>query len=353
MKKLWIVLIVSLMLTGCSMKSIANDITYDKFEDKSELKEFSMKAYIETIDPVISSKDYIRLDSIFLEEDSNEVVVITDQVVNNILNIYQSYEENRSTYAVINFLDLHIKRLSSLDIDILIYKLIYKVETDYIELKNLVTEAQFLYITKDYVNRLTNTYLDNYEVTQEALALYPEIEDYIEKLYLIISGGYQIRKFEDRYYIFPDYASFLVRYDDYYSEATKDITDILVSKSRNIVKTEDMILMDIEEIAYQINQIEDYLKKYPDSVYYDMLRETYRDYFITMITNEDNIEILTSRVTLYKYDTLSDFRKIRDRYSYTQMSRLLDQMVTAIDENAGQYNEAIIEDIITKINTSY
>lgn len=353
MKKLWIIFIISLVLTGCSVKSIANDITNDKFEDESELKGFNKEAYIETIDPVISSKDYIRLDSIFLEEDSNEVIVITDQVANNILNVYQLYEENHSTYDTINFLDLHIKKLSSLDIDILIYKLIKKVETDYIELKNLVVEPEFLYITKDYTNRLTSTYLDNYEVTQEALTLYPDLEDYIEKLHMIITGGYQIRKFENRYYIFPDYASFLVRYDDYYSEATKDIADILVSKSRNIVKTEDIILMDIEEIAYQVNQIEDYLKKYPDSVYYDMLRETYRDYFITMVTNEDNTEILTSRVTLYKYDVLSDFRKIRDRYSYTQLSRLLDQMVTAIDENAGQYNKAIIEDLITKINTSY
>jgi len=353
MKKLWILLMISLVLTGCSMKSVANDITNDKFEDETELKAFDKEAYIKTIDPVISSKDYIRLDSIFLEEDSNEVIVITDQVVNNILNVYLLYEENRSTYDAINFLDLHIKRISSLDIDILVYKLINKVESDYIDLKSIVNQPEFLFITKDYSNRLTSTYLDNYELTPDTLELYPDLEDYIEKLHMIISGGYQIRKFDNRYYIFPDYASFLVRYDDYYSEATKDIADILVSKSRNIVKTDDMILMDIEEIAYQVNQIEVYLKKYSDSVYYDMLRETYIDYFITMVTNEDNTEMLTSRVRKYKYDTLSDFRKIRDRYSYTQMSRLLDQMVTAIDGNGGQYDEAIIEEIISKINSSY
>lgn len=352
MKRLWLLLFM-LILPGCSLNSVADDITQDKFQNKTELNAFDIEAYVKIIEPIVTDKDYIRLDSIFLEEDSNEIVVMTDQTLNNILNIYQTFEEDRTTYDVINFLDLHIQKLSTLDIDILMHKIISKVEEDYLDLKNIVSEPEFLFITKDYTNRLTSTFLDNYVVTPDALEVYPNLKTYKAKLHLIISGGYQIRKFNDKYYIFPDYASILVRYDDYYSEPTKDIADILVSRSRNIVKTEDMILMDIEEIAYQINQIEVYLKKYPDSIYYDMLRETYRDYFITMVTNEDNVEVLTSRVTKFKYDTLLDFRKIKDRYSYTQMSRLLDQLVTAIDENAGQYDQAIIEEIIAKINTSY
>lgn len=353
MKKIWGLLILLLLLPGCSLESVASDITEDKFQDKTELKTFDIIGYITTIEPIITDKDYIRLDSIFLEKDSNEVVIITDQVVNNILNIYQIFDENRSTYDMINFFDLHIQKLSVLDIDILLHKLIVKVESDYLQLKMLVYEPEFLFVTKEYNNRITSTFLDNYSISPESLEIHPNLVSYIEKLHTIITGGYQIRKFEDKYYIFPDYASILVRYDDYYSESTMEIADILVSKSRNIVKTDDIILMDVEEIAYQVNQMEEYLKKYPDSIYYTMLRDIYRDYFITMVTNGDNVEKITHRLSQYKYDILVDFGKIRDRYSYTQMSRLLDQMVTAIDENGGQYDATIIDEIITKINISY
>ncbi len=352
MKKL-VVLLMLVFLTGCGTNSLSQDVASDKFDEITELKQFNIETYIESIDSIISSDGYIRLDSIFLEEETQETVVLTDQVIENILDVYNEYENNHSTYEIINFFDLHVKKLSPLDIDIIIHKIVNKVESDYLIYLQLINQPEFKYITKDYNNRLTTTYLDNYLITTEALYLYPNIEFYIINLNRIINGGYQIRKFGSEYYIFPDYASFLVRYDDYYSEQTNDVVDVLVSNSRNVVSTDDAILMDNEEIAYQIDQIEDYLKKYPNSVYYDMLKLMYQDYFRTLITNPSNIEVLTSRVTKYQYNVVTDFRKIVDRYSNTQLSRLLNQLVESIDENAAQYDQTFIDELIIKIMASY
>jgi hypothetical protein len=338
---------------SCSQQTLTTEITSDKFDNQTEVVQFDSVEYIDIIDPIISSSDYIRLDSIFLDEDNQETVIITDQIIENILNVYNLYEVDHNTYEIINFFDLHIKKLSSLDIDILVNKIVSKIETDYNTLKNVVVEPEFLYITQDYNNRLTTTYLDNYQINEEAISLYPEIELYIKRLRTIVNGGYQIRKFGDKYYIFPDYASILVRYDDYYGEETNDLVSILVSNSRNIVKAGDTILMDNEGIAYQINQIEVFLKKYPNSVYHELLKGMYQEYFITLLTNPSNTEELTSRVIKYHYYVITDFKEIVDRYSGTQMSRLLNQLVEYTDENATQYDQEIIDEIIEKIKTSY
>ncbi|MCH4890768.1 hypothetical protein EZV73_24530 [Acidaminobacter sp. JC074] len=351
MKKVF-VLLMCIVLAGCSSQSLSEVIPSEKFAEKTEINQFDTEKYIEKVHPIVSSDDYIRLDSIFLDEDNQETVVITDQVVENILNAFNEYGKDHNSYELINFFDLHIKHLSSLDIDIMIYKIVEKVESDYLLIRPIVDQPEFEYITRGYNNRLTTTYLDNIELTPELLALYPNVEDFISTLGDIVNGGYQIRKFEDHYYIFPDYASVLVRYDDYYSEETYEATNILVSNSRNIVQAGEIILIDNDGIAYQINQIEGFLKKYPNSVYYDMLRGIYQEYFITLINNPDNTEVLSSRLR-YNPNVIKDFKAIIDRYSNTQLSRLLNQLVEAIEGNGTYHDQVFVDEIIAKIMSSY
>ena len=351
MKKVF-VLLMCIVLTGCSTQNLSEEIPSTKFSEKTVIDQFDTKEYIEKIDPIVSSDSYIRLDSIFLDEDNQVTVVVTDLVVENILNTFNEYAKEHTTYEVINFFDLHIKSLSTLDIDIMIHKIVDKIESDYALLLPIVDQPEFKHITKDYNNRLTTTYLNNIDLSPEVLAIYPEIEIFISELNEIINGGYQIRKFDDKYYIFPDYASVLVRYDDYYSEETYDVTSILVSNSRNIVKAGEQILMDNDGIAYQINQIEGFLKKYPSSVYYDMLRGIYQEYFVTLIKNPDNTEMLSSRLR-YNPNVINDFREIVDRYSNTQLSRLLNQLVEDIDANGTYYSDEFVDEVISKIMSSY
>lgn len=351
MKKVLLLLCVCL-LTGCSSVSLEDGIPKEKFSEQTEMKQFDTAAYIESIDHIISSVDYIRIDSVFQDEDSQETVVITDQVVENVLNIYNQYVENKTTYEAINFFDLHVKNLSVSDIDILIKKIIDKVEEDYDDLNSIMADPQFKYITKDQSGRITTISLDNYEITPEALALYPDLEVYIERLNKIIKGGYQIRKISDQFYIYPDYASFLVRYDDYYSNETYTMTEFLVNSSRTPTWAGDNILITNDDMAYLISEIESRLKEYPSSSYFDMLRSRYRDYFITMITNPNNIEP-SSRAYVYKTEVVRDFEDIIGRYSGTQMSRLLNQLLEAILEDSYAYNQEIIEELIMKIEASY
>lgn len=352
MKRISIILL-ALLLAGCSNAPLTENITPDKFIEEEPLEKFDTAAYLATIDPVISSLDYIRLDSILYDEEEQERIIITDLVVENVLTLYNEYEEDHSTYDVINFFDLHVKHMSDMDIDIIIYKIVKKVEMDYEAYQSIVIEPEFIYLTRDYTNRITTTYLDNYLVTDEALLLYPHLEDYILELKEIVNGGYQIRKFGDFYYIFPDYASFLVRYDEYYTDATNDVVDVLVSNSRNIVSSENNIILDNDEIAYQIAQVEDYLRKYPDSLYHDMMRDTYQSYFITILNNQDNVEVLTYRGTKYKTEVVDDFRKIIDRYSNTQMSRILNLLVENIDANDAAYDQEFLDELIIKLKASY
>jgi len=347
------ILLLGLLLVGCNNTPLTENVTPDKFIEADTIEMFDTSSYLKSIDPLISSLDYLRLDSIFLDEEEQETVIITNQVMENILVLYNEYAEEHSTYDVINFFDLHVKKMSDMDIDILVHKIVEKVELDYQSYQGIVIEPEFIYITKDYTNRITTTYLDNYVISDEALVLYPHLEDYLQGLKEIVNGGYQIRKFGDFYYIFPDYASFLVRYDEYYTDETNDIVDVLVSNSRNIVSPENNILLDNDEIAYQIAQVEDYLKKYPNSLYYDMLRETYQSYFITILNNQENVEVLTSRGTKYRTVVVNDFKKIIDRYSNTQMSRLLNLLVENIEENDAQYDQEFLEELIIKVKASY
>lgn len=353
MKYKLIVLSFLILLTGCSSDTLATGINNENFQEEVPLSSFNEQTYIESIEPIITAIDYIRLDSIFLDETNQEPVIITDRVKENILNVFNLFEPNHDTYALINFLDLHIKKLSPLEIDIILFKIINRIESDYEQLIPLVEDEQFLYLTLDYTTRITNTFIDNFEVSEAALNTYPDMYEYLDKIYNIINGGYQIRKFNNDYYIFPDYASVLVRYDEYFSTETADAVDILVRESRNVVSAGGILQVDNDGIAYKIDQIESFLKKYPNSVYYTQLRSMYVNYFITLVTNPDNIEVLSSRVTRYKHEVLNDFNEILRRYENTQMSKIILTLVDAIQANNDIYDETIINETIEKINSSY
>lgn len=351
MKKTWII-ILALLLTSCSTEPMAVNIGQEKFSDQTELEMFDIASYIKKIDPIVNDLNYIRLDSIFLS-DEQEPFIISNRVKENILNIFNSFEKDHDTYALINFLDLHLKSLSQLEIDIMVYKIVEHIEADYFDLKDIVNEAQFLHLTRDYQTRITDTFLDNYIANRNTLDLYPDMYHYMDNLKRLINGGYQIRKFNATYSIFPDYTSVLVRYDEYYSDETAHAVDILVRESRNVVKANDVILIDNEAIAYKIDLIEQFLKQYPSSVYYDLFKNMFQDYFITLISNPNNLEVLTDSLTRYKILVMKDLKDIISRYESTTMGKILEDFVENIENNGGIYNDVFIDETIERINSSY
>lgn len=352
MKKIMIISVMMLVLVGCGSQKLQSSISEDKFNITTEIPSFDVDVYINLITPILDDLNYIRLDSVFLDGAQTKVI-ITNAIVENIISIYNEYEENRSTFELINFLDLHIKKISKLDVDILLFKIISRIEADY-ELHNgIVSDEQFNYLMVDYISRITDTFIDNYDINEEVLVDYPDMASFLDALKKVVNGGYQIRRFEDEYYMFPDYASILVRYKDYYSDETKDAIDVLVRESRNIVLINGVIQMDNEAIAYKVDEIEAVMKKYPNSVYYPMLLETYLEYFTTIVNNPNNIEEVAVETFHYKEETIDDLHKIINRYSDSQMARLLTEFTKILEENEKVYDEVVIVDMINKINSSY
>lgn len=353
MKKAYLLLVIVLVLTGCSTRSIDTEIPDEKFDFETEIQPFDVQVYIDQINPVISSLDYIRLDSVFSDNDTQKRVVITNRVVENILQIFNTYSQTHDSYDLINFLDLHIKKIDPIDVDILVFKLISKVEKDYEKHKEIVEEEQFNYLIVDYISRITDTFIDSYDVNAEVLNDYPNMYRYLDRLSRIVNGGYQIRRYEDRYYLFPDYASFLLRYKEYYSEETMSAVEILVRESRNLVWIGDRIQVDNEAIAYKTNEIENFMKHYPNSVYYKMMRDYYVNYLETIVSNPSNIKEVASDTYHYTEETVEDFKIIIERYASSQMARLLETFVATVEEDEMVYDQEKIAELITEIRENY
>lgn len=351
MKKL-LILLTCIIFTGCSTV-MSNKITDDKFEEQLPNNEFDKYKYILSIEDELSEPEYIRIDSIFLEGKNTNEHLINEDVIESILSIYSSYCKNHSTYELVNFLDMHVKKLPQLDLDILLLKIVERIELDYSSYKNVIYDERFGYITQVYTNRITDTFLENYELTIEVKERFDDIEVFIDELRLVINGGYQIRKFNNSYQILPDYASILVRYEDYYSEEANLFVDILVRESRTIVEAGGILQVDNEEIAYKINQLETFMKSYPNSMYYNIVRDIYFDYFEKIVTNVDNTDFITSVNKKYKTSALLDFIEIINRYGNTEMARILNMFVNSIDSNNGFYNAELVDEIKEIILVSY
>lgn len=351
MKKISLLLMV-ILLTGCGANAINQSIPDEKYDFTETVEAFNIDVYINQIDPIISDMEYIRMDSVFSDGDNQNNVIITDRTIENILQIYLQYEMTHDTYDLINFFDLHVKKLSTVDVDIIIYKIIEKIEADYETHKEVVMEDQFNDMIVDYITRITDTFLESYDVTPEILNQYPDMYRYIDKLKRIVNGGYQIRRYEDVYYMFTDYASFLLRYKDYYSEETMDAIDILVRESRNLVWINDDLQVDNEGIAFRTDQIESFMKNNPNSKYYPMMRNYYVDYLTVIVSNPDNIQEEEDGF-VYSEDKIREFETIIERYSSSQMARVLSDLIEIIEANEMKYDEEKIAEIINKIGATY
>lgn len=352
MKKIFIVVML-LSLVGCSSLELDTNITDDKFVVDSNVPIFDIEAYIETIDPVITDEGYIRLDSVFLDDTMTSGIILTDTVMENLLQIYQEYERNHDTYALINFLDLHIKKATPVDIDILMFKIITRIEEDYYDYSGIVREDQFNYLIVDYISRVTDSFIESYIINGQVLDDYPDMDDYLLDLKRIVNGGYQIRRYNDAYYMFTDYASILTRYKDYYSDETKAAVDILVRESRNIVSINGNLQVDNEAIAYKVSEIENFMKYYNESVYYDMMRTYFYYYMSDIVTNPSNLETNDDVNFTYNSEAIDELNLIIDRYSDTQMSRILEELLFAVENNQGIYIQETVDPILERIDLSY
>ncbi len=340
MKKI-ILILLCLFLVSCNVSNVKTDIPNTNFSSKKEMNEFSNIEYLENILDSIESEKYQR--TRFDEEDSKKT--IDSYAIENIYNIFNLIDP-KDTYTQINFFDYHLNHLELLAIDIILFEIISNIENNYSELVDIVNRPEFLYITRNSSNRLTNSYLLNYTVTEEDILKFPNINEYLNDIYKIINGGYQIRMIEDKYYIFIDYASILVRYDKFYSKETKKATEALVSISRDIVKINNKIIMDNEGIAFYISKLENFLEIYPNSRYHGMFKKMYVEYFKEILTNPNNLE---KNKKYYKKSTVVAFDKLANRYSNTIFSSIINEFSENIKLNEYQYDQKIIDELLIEI----
>lgn len=352
MKKIILVLML-FFLTACSTDRINQSIPENKYDFSEQVEPYNIDVYIDQIDPVISNLNYIRMDSVFNDDENQMKVIITDRTIENILQIFLEYEKNHDTYDLINFFDLHVKKLSTVDVDIIIYKIINKIEVDFENRQAIILEPEFNDMIVDYITRITDTFLNSFEVSSDLLNEYPNIYQFIEKLKRTVNGGYQIRRYEDEYYMFIDYSSFLLRYKDYYSEETLAAVDILVRESRNLVWINNILQVDNEAMAYRTDQIESFMKNYPNSQYYQMMRNYYVDYLTAIVSNPSNISQNNVNELFYSTEKINEFNKIIERYSGSQMARILSDLIVTIESNELKYDEEKIAEIINKIGVTY
>lgn len=342
-KQIILLILIILLFTGCDTNMV-NSITNEKFDDELDTEKFDVTEYILSIEDKLSSINYIRMDSIQSDSDNENIHI---DVSDRILIIFDEYK-NHSTYELINFLDMHIKEMSKLEIDILLQKIITRIEDDIEKQKDLINNRKFPILTEGISNRITNLFIKNYVITDEIKNNYPKFEEYILELKFIVNGGYQIRKFNDKYEVYPDYSSILVRYDDYYSVESMKCVDIFVRESRSIVKIGGVIQADNEAIAYKVNLIEEFLNSYPNSMYYDLVKKLYIKHLSIIITNKANVES-----NKYTQSLKIDLNKIINRYENTEMARILNNFSDSFQKYNGIYNLEEVNNAIIDIKESY
>lgn len=353
MKKYLLLLVMMVSLWGCRTSELPEDISDDHFDNKKIEAGFDADAYLDALEGILISSNYENRD---LEAQGHKISqdpLMTTAVVENMISLYNTFEVDHDTYTILNFFDHHILFMGSLDREILLNKSIVAVEERIGDYQNLIEDVRFEVLGADYISRVTDVFLDNINVSNEILLEYPDMLIYIENLKKAIKGGYQIRRIDNEYYILTDYASAFVRYRDYVSEESVRVIDILASESRNPVFIEGYYQRENETAAYKANEIESFLKDYPDSMYYDMLRSYYIQYLRAIVSNPRNIETIGGNQEHYKDSVVSDFNKIIDRYSNSNLARILTELLVWLEDESFNYDPIVIETIYEMIETTY
>lgn len=340
-------------LIACQSAPLPEDIPEDHFDAKEVESKFDSQAYLDSVEGILTSITYNKKDLTLEGHEISQDPLITRGVIENMISLYATFEQKHDTYSLINFFDHHMIHMGNLDREILLNKMIEDIEEHNSEYQNLLDDPRFKVLGVDYISRVTDIFLDNFVITEDILLLYPDMTSYIEGLKKTINGGYQIRKIDNKYYLLTDYASALVRYRDYVSDESLKVIDILASESRNPVFVEGYYQRENETAAYKANEIEAFLKTYPNSVYFKMMRSYYIQYLNAIVSNPRNIEMTGFEQKIYKDSVVTDFNRIIDRYSNSNLAKVLIELLVRIEEASFSYDPVIIDEIYQLIDTVY
>jgi len=328
-------------------------ITDSHFNQTPVQDTFDEHAYLESIQGRLTSIDYQKNDLTSIMKDENDQQMMPRSVSEHIITLYNDFNLNNDSYAVLNFFDYHFPYMDPLDREILLYKTVVTLGENLEDYQWIIEDEKFELLGVEYISRITNLFLDTYLVSEEMLKNHPDMPDYIEVLKKTINGGYQIRKVDNKYYVLTDYTAAFSEYKPYLSEESATLIDILIRESRNPLFVEGYYQRENETAAYKANEIEVFIDEYPKSVYKDMLEEYYKQYLRSIVSNPRNIERVGFDQDQYRENVIVDFNKIIDRYAGSRLENILSDFLGQIEAGSFEYNPEIIEKVFYEIEIIY
>ena len=353
MKKIICALIIMTFLYGCESSSLPQNIPESRFDDDYFVEDFDEGEYLKAVESILMDVDYQKKDFANINQEITQDPLMNRHVIESMISLFNTFQSQNDVFEVINFFDHHMFYMTSLDREVLLYKLISLIEEGAPDKQSLIDDERFKVLGADYLSRVTDVFLNNFEITDVMVDNYPDIYEYVDKLKKAVSGGYQIRRIDNAYYLLPDYASALTRYKDYLSDESSRIIDILGRESRNPVFIEGYYQRENETAAYKATEIELFLKAYPNSRYYKMMRAYYIQYLKAIVSNPRNIESTGSEQEYYKESVVSDFNRIIERYGNSHLARILTELLEWVELESYKYDPLIIEKIYEMIEQVY
>jgi hypothetical protein len=264
MKKIFVLSLVVILLTGCQQGQKAID-----------------SAVVDVEEVVVTNKDITSSDSL-----------------PNLLNAFNDIIETGTPYEARAFLDEYMPTASELDADIML--------TMYVDQQRAALE-DYSQMSLDwtYQRALVDAYDKSYNLEKLSRGYSDEIMSFLTE---IKKDGFLLNYHEGIVTIYPDYNQ-LQNYENFVSGSILEYINILSRESSEILSADGGLTISWSELSFRALSAEGYLKAYPSSIRYDEVLELYKWYLNALLTGLPDTPIYYRNSKLIRNDVLQTYNK--------------------------------------------
>lgn len=259
-----------------------------------------------------------------------------EEIMKDFRNILKSKNE---PVILVEFINENIDEVEKEDA----IEMIRALESAQIEYMEKYTDEMFV---EDYQTELIGLWDSNSEgslfldIEKLEEIQNENLKELLEKLEI---GKYKLITLEGAFYPIIDYEA-LKKYNKYLDDETKDYLDIKALESNEPSIIDAGIYISLDELANRLIMVENYIKKYPESIKNEELLRIYSSYLKLYLNGSDNSPIYNYEDNIILEDVLNSYKRTaKNQDSIT--GEIVGRYIEIIQEN----NNIIDDNVLSKI----
>lgn len=289
MKKLTVLVIAAIVLSGCSPKE--------------------MQESVQNSDVIVQSIDI----------ESDRLMIEYNQLI----------EEEKSPKEIIEFIDNNINYISQINAD----------ET-MINLFEYLWKYNQIYMDTFFKGNVQHNLREVFKGDVIQSEIYKIKNSRTKKLVKdVLSGGYKIIMSEGEYYPIINF-DYLKRFAPYVSNETQEFLKIMSRESANILSDDGALNVSWDEVGERLVGCEVYLNQYPKGDFRKQIISLYLAYLNVYMWGIDNSPVVDGDGTILP-EVINSYDKIASKYAETKIGQLIEEYVNVVNENHDKIDEEI------------